>query len=692
MFVLAVVGTSIIVSAQELKYLFPFYAALGNLVLGLFVYLQNPKSRINISYAITAFVAVFWIIAIFLYGEAKTASEAFLWSRVAGALSAYIPLLFLYFFSVFPKEDNPPKLYPTIFGAAVASFISAIYFSPFLIRGVVKHGAGFSFVPGPVFSLFIIYFIGVMGYAFYKLIAKHYVYKGPARLQVKYVLFGFFLGTIFPVVTNLLLPLFGFSQLAWIGPFSTFFTIAFISFAITKARLMDISVIISRALAEVLVVTALGSFYLGLVWLYLAYVSTQIDLPFLVWTIVFGIFIGHYFLTIRLFVQTSSDKLFLRGKYDYYKELSEISTKVGERMSLKAILEILYRAFRDVIEISNPRIYLPENFTEPEKGGTKYVVYNKTCDINESCESLALNDPIVDQLITSRNHIMEPNNPKHELLVPCLLENRLIPIFVLGRKLSEDPYTDDDIRLLEVLANQAAMALDHTRSYERIKLDLETAEKELARSQRLASLGTLTAGVTHEIRNPLTVIRSETERLANKERDLEYLKQFRDLLLKHIDRISGIVQRMLGLAKESVKKQQEIDLNTLIEDSLRCFTFDKVTVTKELNNVPKIRGNAEELQEVFVNFIQNAIEAMPNGGALKLRTYPEHNRIVAEISDTGKGIADNIREKIFDPFFSTRHEGAGLGLSIVYRIVREHGGDIKVQSEEGKGTTFKILF
>ena len=115
MFVLAVVGTSIIVSAQELKYLFPFYAALGNLVLGLFVYLQNPKSRINISYAITAFVAVFWIIAIFLYGEAKTASEAFLWSRVAGALSAYIPLLFLYFFSVFPKEDNPPKLYPTIF-------------------------------------------------------------------------------------------------------------------------------------------------------------------------------------------------------------------------------------------------------------------------------------------------------------------------------------------------------------------------------------------------------------------------------------------------------------------------------------------------------------------------------------------------------------------------------------------------
>ena len=612
------------------------------------------------------------------------------WGRYIFIGPILLVYCFIYFSFVFPSGEIKKTLNYVLL--AIMSVFVVLVPTPFILERGVLTGAGPAPVWGVAYPLFAVYFVTLFVWGAINLFRKVIKAEGSKKIQLRYVSWGLFFTFVFGILFNLIFPSLGVGKYVDIGPIFTLITVAFTAYAITKYRLMDISVIISRALAEVLVVTALGSFYLGLVWLYLTYVSTQIDLLFLVWTIVFGIFIGHYFLTIRLFVQTSSDKLFLRGKYDYYKELSEISTKVGERMSLKAILEILYRAFRDVIEISNPRIYLPENFTEPEKGMTKYVVYNKTCDISESCESLALNDPIVDQLITSRNHIMEPNNPKHELLVPCLLENRLIAIFVLGRKLSEDPYTDDDIRLLEVLANQAAMALDHTRSYERIKLDLETAEKELARSQRLASLGTLTAGVTHEIRNPLTVIRSETERLANKERDLEYLKQFRDLLLKHIDRISGIVQRMLGLAKESVKKQQEIDLNTLIEDSLRCFTFDKVTVTKELNNVPKIRGNAEELQEVFVNFIQNAIEAMPNGGALKLRTYPEHNRIVAEISDTGKGIADNIREKIFDPFFSTRHEGAGLGLSIVYRIVREHGGDIKVQSEEGKGTTFKILF
>jgi signal transduction histidine kinase len=105
-----------------------------------------------------------------------------------------------------------------------------------------------------------------------------------------------------------------------------------------------------------------------------------------------------------------------------------------------------------------------------------------------------------------------------------------------------------------------------------------------------------------------------------------------------------------------------------------------------------IKGDPEEIQEVFVNLVQNAIEAMGQGGTLTIKTYQQGGRPVAEITDTGKGISPELKEKIFDPFFSTRHEGVGLGLSIAYRIVREHGGDIQVSSEVGKGTTFKVLF
>jgi len=299
---------------------------------------------------------------------------------------------------------------------------------------------------------------------------------------------------------------------------------------------------------------------------------------------------------------------------------------------------------------------------------------------------------LVSKLISSREPILFPQDSNRELIIPCLLEDRLIAILVLGRKLSEDHYTDEDIGLLEVLANQVAMALDHTRSYEKIKSDLEVAEIQLARSERLASLGTLTAGVTHEIRNPLTVIRSETERLANEERDLNYLKEYRELLLKHIDRIAGIVQRMLSMAKEKPRQEKEVDINEVIDLSLQLLTLGQIKIIKRFNKVPHIKGDPEEMEEVFVNLIHNSIHAMPENGTLTIKTYLEGGRTVAEVSDTGKGIPPENTEKIFDPFFSTRHEGVGLGLSIVYRIVREHGGDIKVTSEVGKGTTFKVIF
>ncbi|HVN66943.1 MAG TPA: ATP-binding protein, partial [Candidatus Sulfotelmatobacter sp.] len=162
--------------------------------------------------------------------------------------------------------------------------------------------------------------------------------------------------------------------------------------------------------------------------------------------------------------------------------------------------------------------------------------------------------------------------------------------------------------------------------------------------------------------------------------------------LKHIDRIEGIVKRMLGLAKEKAKNYTDIDLNEVIENTLMFFAFEHTLVKKELNGVPLIKGDQGELQEVFVNLIQNALEAMSGDGELTLKTYTEAGRAAAEITDNGKGIPAEIREKIFDPFFSTRHEGAGLGLSIVYRIVRENGGEIKVESEVGRGTTMKLTF
>jgi len=652
--------------------------------------MQGAKNPLNRSYSLFAFAVFFWSFGYFFWQVSTNAADALFWCRVLMAGAVLIPPSYFNFSLWLTGMAQEKKIEAGISWALGLVFFG-LTFTPLMVSGVEKKMI-FPFwpTPGLAYPFFLLMFFSLTIYA---LLIMFNVFKraaGRLRAQIIYVSVGTAIGFA-GGSTNFLL---------WYNipvlPVANILVLAYcilLAYAIVKTHLMDISIVISRTVAEIFTILALGSVYVSLIWLYKTYVSDQMDLLFIIWSISFGVIVGHVYERIRLQFQTSSDKLFLHGRYDYYKALSDASARVGQKLSLENILQVLYDTFHEVVEISNPRVFLPEFFTEIERTSNYYLVYDKkTYQAVSDSQKIAMESQLVKELIATRKPILDIKEVDASLVVPCLLEDRLIAIFVLGHKLSEDSYTDEDLRLLEVLANQAAITLDHTRSYEKIRTDLESMERQLERSQRLASIGTLTAGVTHEIRNPLTVIRAETERLANQDRDLEYLKQHRELVLRHVDRITGIVQRMLGLAKVKEHREVEINLNEIIESTLELFPISRIKMVKNLQPVPMIKGDSEEMQEVFVNLIQNALEAMPNGGTLTLSTYTEEHRIVIEISDTGKGIPEELRERIFDPFFSTRHEGVGLGLSIVYRIVREHGGDIKVTSEPGKGSTFKILF
>jgi len=664
---------------------------LAQIGLGIYVLLRTSRTRSGFSFAGFCFSLSLWSFAAYMLKHAASVAGVELWGRYIFLGPVLIAYCFLYFSFIFPKGEIKGLL--NLILAAFMLLMLALVPTPLILEKGVLTEAGPSPVWGTAYPLFSFYFLLYVIWGFYNFVRKFASSEGSEKTQIKYVGAGLFFTFLFGIIFNLVFPALKIARFIDLGPYLSLTAIGFAAYAIVKHRMMNISVIISRVVAEIIAILFLASIYLSLVGIYLTIGTGRIDVPFLLMTIAFGVLVGQTHQRLRLFIQTTSDKLFLRGKYDYYLELSEASLRVGEKLSLPAILRILYRIFDDVVEISSPRIFLPEHFSEAGKQSQRYVVYDKKeYSPVAAGEEIKFDSKLVEKLKAERKLILDPHDPKKELIVPCLLEDRLIAVFVLGRKLSEDPFTSEDIHLLEVLASQAAMALDHARSYEKIRADLEIVERQLARSQRLASLGTLTAGVTHEIRNPLTVIRSETERIANKERSRADLESYQELMLKHIDRIAGIVNRMLELAKEKPRSETDIDLNEVIETTVQFFAISGITLKRDLNKVPRIQGNSEEMQEVFVNLIQNSIEAMPKGGTLTLRTYSDRGRVVAEVSDTGKGIPDNILERIFDPFFSTRHEGVGLGLSIAYRIIRQHNGDVEVQSEAGRGTTFKITF
>ncbi|MCA9754777.1 MAG: hypothetical protein KDA27_03170 [Candidatus Eisenbacteria bacterium] len=232
-------------------------------------------------------------------------------------------------------------------------------------------------------------------------------------------------------------------------------------------------------------------------------------------------------------------------------------------------------------------------------------------------------------------------------------------------------------------------------------------EADLRNTARLASLGELAAGLAHEIGTPLGVIAGRAEILQRRLAGNEQAEQSLEIVLEQIDRISRIVRSMLDFARVRELHLAEVSVPTVLARTLEFVSHrleerDIASHVHEVSPIPAVRADAEHLQEVFLNVILNASDAMPEGGTIDVtieprsELHPEHGRtletVKLEFRDTGSGIAQHHIERVFDPFFTTKEvgRGTGLGLSISYGIVKEHGGWMEIESKVGQGTTVRV--
>ena len=240
------------------------------------------------------------------------------------------------------------------------------------------------------------------------------------------------------------------------------------------------------------------------------------------------------------------------------------------------------------------------------------------------------------------------------------------------------------------------------------KVDKGTAtakklEQQVMHSEKLAALGRLSAGIAHEIGNPLTSISSFAQLLREMTTD-EFTQSSLDIINKHIQRITDIVRRMSTFSRADSLNIQYVQLNDVLQSTLDLMRLDKrMKNTIEIHvsfdpNLPKTMIDEGQMSQVFINIILNALDAMPEGGKLSITTRQDHGEsgkdsILIEFADTGIGISKQELEKIFDPFYTTKEvgKGTGLGLSLSYNIIKRFNGDIRVESEDGKGTTFTII-
>jgi two-component system sensor histidine kinase AtoS len=233
-------------------------------------------------------------------------------------------------------------------------------------------------------------------------------------------------------------------------------------------------------------------------------------------------------------------------------------------------------------------------------------------------------------------------------------------------------------------------------------------ETQLRRSDRLAALGTLAAGLAHEIKTPLTSILTFTRQLVRRFEDEYFRGRFQSVVPRELERINGIVERLMELARPAHLTFSTVRLPLLLDRVVELHTHELeargiLVVREYARDVPPIQADEEAIYRALVNVVSNAVDAMGQGGRLSLRLgWPEgaevragrlrlfNRRITIEVSDTGTGIAPRDAERVFNPFFTTRDRGTGLGLALTHKIVEDHGGAIDFRSQPGAGTTFRI--
>src|SRR2546428_158407 len=323
-----------------------------------------------------------------------------------------------------------------------------------------------------------------------------------------------------------------------------------------------------------------------------------------------------------------------------------------------------------------------------------------------------------------------------ELAVPLELRGELAGVLTAGRKRSGLPYSAGDVEFLRALAHEAAIALENARSYEALVAlnarleervrertkqledanrelaeayaELKNAEVQLVQSEKMAALGRLVAGVAHEINNPVAFISSSVaplrRRLETAAADAppevaQLLADPREIvavMARGAERTATIVKDLRSFSRLDEATRKRVDLHDGLEVSLRLLESrwrDRIEIHRDYGTLPPVECDPGQVNQVFMNVLANACDAIPERGNLWLTTRAEGDRVRVTIRDDGVGMAPEVVGRIFDPFFTTKEVGGGtgLGLAISQGVVAAHGGRIEVESAPGRGATFRII-
>ncbi|HNX91380.1 MAG TPA: ATP-binding protein [Candidatus Omnitrophota bacterium] len=678
--------------------------------IGLMVIFNNPRSWVNRMFFLFCFSMVWWLAFYSLMYLSADFQDALAWARIGFIGIALIPVFAYHFITIFLGIRRTMliiALYISVIPALLMSQSCNVY------QGIIERFWGYYPIAGKYYIVFLVFFavcflMGVKN-LFVAMISPDI--SRVRKHQITYVFFAFLIGS-FGVVDYLV-------KYTWINvyPFGYFCAMIFITliaYAIIKHHLMDIEVLVKKTLifAGLYVVSyivfstflALGSFLF----------ENTITNRFIA-IIPSLLIIVAVLRPLENILRNVTDRYLFQKKYDYKDILKTFTGEVLTVLNIGELVSLTAIKLRDIMKLENVSIFLLDdagdltNVAQEGAEGHRTKIFKLT----EEIKAYMAKNPYC---------LKESNHDKHSVItggeviladlqahLVILLKNNqnILGILSLGKKKSDDNFTQDDIDILLPLAHTLSIAITNAQLFDK----LSTAQAQAAQREKMAVIGTLSAGINHEICNPLGIIRGQTELFLLNLRDGLYKdKTLQELVdkaceimtkvIKETDRATSITKKLSAFAKpakgiveDDVRVEEEIgEVISLVEHELK---LSDIAIIPDIPvDLPCISADRKQLQEVLFNIIRNAAQAIKGTGEIKVSAYRSRSSVCVNITDTGSGITRENLNKIFDPFFTTKDpgKGTGLGLFIVKQIVEKNNGVISVESELGKGTTFKLEF
>lgn len=682
-------------------------------VLGLAVIANNHKQLVNQLFSLFTFSGCLWVLANILINASATGSSALFYSRAALAPAAAVSYFFLLFSFIFPHGERLDHRLTWLAGIPIIgvfimsptpyNIVSAGPYGSPLVTGVLY--------PVALFVLFALVLTGI-GRLFYS--ERHA--KGRERLQLMYILVAVAATFIPGLIFNGVFLVFGESAFGSVGPAVVVIFALISTIAIVKHSLLDIRLIVARSVAYILLLATLAGLYGAAIFgiSSLLFVNNRPDLTQNIIYIALAIILAFTFQPLRRFFEKLTDRIFFRDRYDSQEVLNTVGKTLAEEIKLEPLLNTALKQICQSLRIEigqfvifdNRKIYKVAHYGPLP---SKILVVGEMAKLRKS---MLITDELEEG---ERKQILDTHGVRVSLMLRT--HDAFVGFLFLGDKLSGDIYSNQDLRLLEILAQELSIAIINAKAYEeisRFNLTLQQKVNEATARLRVANRNLkaldkakdeFISMASHQLRTPLTTIKGYLSMIL--EGDAGEIntqeKEFLNYAFEGAERMVALISDLLNVSRLSagrfVIERKPTDLVAVTADEVRQLKTHADAKSLELmftppqGKVPLVNLDEGKTRQVIMNFIDNAIYYTKTGGVYVTLRY-ESSKVKLQVRDTGIGVPETAKKKLFTKFYRAenaqiaRPDGTGLGLYLAKRVVDGQGGSIIFESKEGQGSTF----